>query len=134
MYLGQGKNCKYVLKTPGLFDDTTQEFKSEKDLDIYIESLLNSDVVIDGETAIFSVDHLARTRQLLDQVKADVESVAEKRTRFKSSEAIFHNDGEMEYETYYIIPNSIGTTRLITTKGRSGNLSQGLITPFNLAE
>jgi hypothetical protein len=40
----------------------------------------------------------------------------------------------MEYETYYVIPNSIGTTRLITTKGRSGNLSQGLITPFNLAE
>ena len=134
MYLGQGKNCKYVLKTPGLFDDTTQEFKSEKDLDIYIESLLNNDIVIDGETAIFSVDHLARTRQLLDQVKADVESVAEKRTRFKSEDAVFHNDGDLELETYYVIPGSIGTTRLITTKGRAGNLSVGLITPFNLSE
>ena len=42
--------------------------------------------------------------------------------------------GEMEYETYYVIPNSIGTTRVITTKGRAGNLSTGLITPFNLEE
>ena len=131
MYLGQGKNCKYVLKASGLPDS---EFKSEKELDIYVESLLNSDIVIDGETAIFSVDHLSRTRELLDQVKADVESVAERRTRFKASDAVFHNDGEMEYETYYVIPNSIGTTRLITTKGRAGNLSQGLITPFNIAE
>ena len=129
MYLGQGKNCKYVLKASGLPDS---EFKSEKELDIYVESLLNSDIVIDGETAIFSVDHLSRTRELLDQVKADVESVAERRTRFKASEATIHEDGELELETYYRIPNSIGTTKFITTKGRTGNLGAGLITPFNL--
>lgn len=134
MHLKQGNNCKYVLKTPGL-NESGQEFKSEKDLDIYVESLLDGDVVIDGETAIFSVDHLSHTKDLLDKVKADIESVARKRTTTKRV-PVFNNDGEIEFESeleeYYEIPHSIGTTRAITTVGKSGNMTQGMITPFNL--
>ena len=135
MHLKQGNNCKYVLKTPGL-NESSQEFKSEKDLDIYVESLLDSDIVINGETAIFSVDHLSHTKDLLDKVKADIESVARKRTTTKRV-PVFNNDGEVEFESeleeYYEIPRSIGTTRAITTVGKSGNMAQGMITPFNLA-
>lgn len=134
MHLGQGKNCKYILKTPGLNTDFS-EFNTERSLDVYIEALINNDITINGEGAIFSVDHLSHTRSLLDEVKRDVESVAKKRTK-PVSKQVFHNDGEVEfetdYETYYEIENSIGTTRAITTVGKAGNMTQGLITPFNL--
>ena len=96
MHLGQGKNCKYVLKTPGLNTEVS-EFNTEKSLDIYIETLINNDITINGEGAIFSVDHLSHTRSLLDEVKRDVESVAKKRTK-PVSKQVFHNDGEVEFE------------------------------------
>ena len=140
MYLKQGSNCKYVLKTPGLFDDSTSEFKSERALDKYIENLINNDVMINGEQAIFSVDHLAHTRSILDEIKKDVESsstLVTKKPNYKSSDTkdgvIIDEDGEVsELDSYYIIDRSIGTTRLITRFGRGIDLDEGLITPFNL--
>ena len=97
MHLKQGKNCKYVLKTSGL-NNASAEFKSERDLDVYIESLLNSDIVINGETAIFSVDHQARAEEILNEIKRDVESSSVKRTIPKRLVTI-HNDGDIEIES-----------------------------------
>ena len=139
MYLKQGNNCKYVLKTPGL-NETHSEFKSERALDNYIENLLNNDVTINGETAIFSVDRLSHTRSILDEITRDVESSARKvvipRANGSAEEKnsiIVDEDGEIsELDTYYKIDRSIGTTRLITTFGAGLDLSEGLITPFNL--
>lgn len=139
MHLSQGNNCKYVLKHTGLFaEQDVAEFKTEKELDVYIESVLDNDIEINGETAIFSVDHLSRTKKLLGEVKADIESVAVKRTKTKRvpKDTIFHNDGEVEFETeleeYYQIERSIGTTRAITTVGKAGELTAGMITPFDI--
>jgi hypothetical protein len=139
MHLSQGNNCKYVLKHTGLVaEQDVAEFKTEKELDVYIESVLDNDIEINGETAIFSVDHLSRTKKLLGEVKADIESVAVKRTKTKRvpKDTIFHNDGEVEFETeleeYYQIERSIGTTRAITTVGKAGELTAGMITPFDI--
>ena len=52
MHLGQGKNCKYVLKTPGLNTEVS-EFNTEKSLDIYIETLINNDITINGEGGFY---------------------------------------------------------------------------------
>lgn len=125
-HLNAGSNCKYVLTNGGLFaGETVVEFRTEQELDNYVESLLNNNAIdIDGGEVILSVDLMAKTREILDDIQHKMKSVGE--------EVIEFNAETEEEVTYLKIPNSIGANRFIGTAGKNGDPTLPIVTPFKL--
>lgn len=125
-HLNADSNCKYVLTNGGLFaDETAAEFKTEQELDNYVESLLNSNAIdIDGGKVILSVDLMAKTKGILDDIQHKMKSVGE--------EIIEFNAETEEEVTYLKISNSIGANRFIGTAGKNGDPTLPIVTPFKL--
>lgn len=125
-HLNAGSNCKYVLSNGGMFsNETVAEFRTEQELDNYIESLLNDHAInIDGGKVILSVDLMAKSRDILNDIKTTMTSIGEEVHEFNA---------ETEEEiTYLKIPNSIGTNNFISTAGKNGDPTMPIITPFSV--
>jgi hypothetical protein len=125
-HLNAGSNCKYVLSNGGMFsNETVAEFRTEQELDNYIESLLNDHAInIDGGKVILSVDLMAKSRDILNDIKTTMTSIGEEVHEFNA---------ETEEEiTYLKIPNSIGTNNFISAAGKNGDPTMPIITPFSV--
>lgn len=123
-HLKAGSDCKYVLDHGGMFaGQTVAEFKTEQELDNYMETLINDNAItVDGGKVILSVDLMAKSIETLDKIQTKMKSIGKE---------IQHFDAETEEEiTYWKIDRSIGANRLISTAGKDGDPTEPIITPF----
>jgi hypothetical protein len=93
-HLKAGSNCKYILDHGGMFaGQTVAEFKTEQELDNYMETLINDNAItVDGGKVILSVDLMAKSIETLDEIQTKMKSIGKE---------FQHFDAETEEEITY---------------------------------
>ena len=109
-----GKGCTWTVK---LLEETHKGL-NDKDLDLFLLNKVN-DFKLKGEI-LYSKSPLERTEECINNIKTDLQN-----SRIEISKSKIDED---EDEKIYMIPNSIGVTKAITSLTVDG---KQLLVPFD---
>ena len=98
------------------------KFSSEMELDNFLSSKL-ADYQINESDLTFQINPIDSTIEKVNAITSKVKNA--------SIESVIIND-DGDSETILKIPDSIGTTRFITSNGDPSNMQKELVPPFNL--
>lgn len=98
------------------------KFSSEMELDNFLSSKL-ADYQINESDLTFQINPIDSTIEKVNVITSKVKNA--------SIESVIIND-DGDSETILKIPDSIGTTRFITSNGDPSNMQKELVPPFNL--
>lgn len=103
-------------------DGVRMLFNSEQELDSFLANRFK-DLTINNIDPTLQIDPIQSTIDKLETITKKIKDI-------NIESVIINEDGDSE--TILKIPNSIGTTRFITSFGNPNDFSEGLVTPFNL--
>ena len=102
------------------------KFSSEMELDNFLSSKL-ADYQINESDLTFQINPIDSTIEKVNAITSKVKNASIESVIIS---VIINDDGDSE--TILKIPDSIGTTRFITSNGDPSNMQKELVPPFNL--